>query len=34
MMAPKPAQTTNSDALITPSCIQLVRGVPWVVWSV
>ena len=28
MMAPKPAHTTNSDALITPSCSQLVRGVP------
>ena len=28
MIAPKPAHTTNSDALMTPSCIQLVRGVP------
>ena len=24
MMAPKPVQTTNSAALITPSCSQLV----------
>ena len=28
MIAPNPVHTTNSAALTTPSCIQLVRGAP------
>src|SRR5674476_439959 len=32
MMAPKPAQTTNSDTLITPSWTQPARGMPRAGW--